>query len=81
MYYKKILTSQSGQFEVMHLGQRDHEGERLLLDVELEEVPAPNDLETGQHNPAHVHMGYQDISSHLIVNGVTIDITFNPNKK
>ena len=49
----------------MHLGEGDHEGERLLLHVQLEEVPAPDDLKAGQHDPSHVHMGYKNIPGYL----------------
>ena len=57
----------------MHLGEGDHEGEGLLLHVQLEEVPAPDDLEAGQHNSSHVHMGYKNISSYLVKKVVRIE--------
>ena len=57
----------------MHLGEGDHEGERLLLHVQLEEVPAPDDLKTWQHDPSHVHMGYKNIPGYLLKKVVRIE--------
>ena len=37
----------------------------LYLNSELEEVPAPDNLEGGQDNPADVNMGHQYVARHL----------------
>ena len=49
----------------MHLGQRHDQGELVVLHVELEQVPPPNDLEAGQHNAPEVHMGDEHIAGDL----------------
>ena len=49
----------------MHLGQRHDQGELVVLHVELEQVPPPNDLEAGQHNAPEVHVGDEDVAGDL----------------
>ena len=59
------VTSECWHLEVVHLGEGDDEGELIILHVELEQRPAPDNLEAGQHNLSHVHMGNQNIAGHL----------------
>ena len=49
----------------MHLRQRDDQSELVVLDVELEEVPTPDDLEGGQDDPADVDVGDEDVPGDL----------------
>ncbi len=61
----KLHTSQGGELQVVHLGERDNQGELVVLHVELEERAAAHNLEGGQDDPAHVHMGDEHVARHL----------------
>ena len=41
---RKVLTSQCGQLEVVHLGERDDQGEFVVLHVQLEQGATADDL-------------------------------------
>ena len=60
-----LLTSQSRHLEVVHLAQRHQQRELVLLDRELEQSPASDDLEAGQDDPPDIHMGDEDIAGDL----------------
>ena len=49
----------------MHLGERDHERELVVLHVQLEERPAADDLQRRQHDARHVHMRDEDVAGDL----------------
>ena len=49
----------------MHLGEGDKEGKLILLDCQLEQSPATDDLEAGQDDPPDIHVGDEDIPGHL----------------
>ena len=59
------LTSERGHLQVVHLGEGDHEGELVVLHVELEERPPADDLQRGQHDPSHVHVRDEDVAGDL----------------
>ena len=50
------VTSECWHLQVVHLGEGDDEGELIVLHVELEQRSAPDNLEAGKHNLAHVNM-------------------------
>ena len=64
-FIPSFLTSEGGHFQVVHLGERDHERELIVLHVELEERPAADDLERRQHDPRHVHVRDEDVARDL----------------
>ena len=49
----------------MHLGECHDQGELVLLDSQLEQSPAPDDLEAGQDDSLHVHVGDEDVAGDL----------------
>ena len=49
----------------MHLGEGHDQGELVLLDGELEQGPASDDLEAGQDDPLDVHVGDEDVAGDL----------------
>ena len=49
----------------MHLGQRDNEGESVVLHVELEQVPAPDDLQGGKDDTPYINMGNKDVAGYF----------------
>ena len=49
----------------MHLGECHDQGELVLLDSQLEQSPAPDDLEAGQDDPLDVHVGDEDVAGDL----------------
>ena len=59
------LTSECWHLEIVHLGESDKEGELILLNCQLEESPASNDLEAGQDDPPDIHVRDEDISRDL----------------
>ena len=66
-YFDSIpcLTSQSWQFQVVHLRMCHDEGKLLVLNVELEQCPAPDDLEGGQDDLVDVDVADQDVSGNF----------------
>ena len=62
---KLWLTSECRHLEVVHLAQGHQQGELILLDRELEQSPAPDDLEAGEDDPPDIHMGDEDIAGDL----------------
>ena len=60
-----MLTSERRKLEIMHLGQRHDQGELIVLHVELEQVPPPNDLQAGQYNASEVNVGDEHIAGDL----------------
>ena len=49
----------------MHLGEGHDQRELVLLDGQLEEGPAADDLEAGQDDPLDVHVGDEDVPGDL----------------
>ena len=49
----------------MHLGEGHDQGELVLLDSQLEQSPASDDLEAGQDDPLDVHVGDEDVAGDL----------------
>lgn len=49
----------------MHLGEGHDQGELVLLDGQLEQGAAPDDLEAGQDDPLDVHVGDEDVAGDL----------------
>ena len=49
----------------MHLGQGHQQRELVLLHGELEEGAASDDLEAGEDDPPHVHVGDEDVAGDL----------------
>ena len=60
-----FLTSQCRHLQVVHLGEGHDQRELVLLDGELEEGPAADDLEAGQDDPLDVHVGDEDVPGDL----------------
>ena len=49
----------------MHFGEGDNQGELVLLDGELEQGATSDDLQAGQDDPLHVHVGDEDVAGDL----------------
>lgn len=62
---KLYFTSKGRHLQVVHLTHRDEEGELMVVDVELEEGPAANDLQPRQDDPVHVHVTDEDVAGDL----------------
>ena len=60
-----LPTSQGRQFKVVHLGQRDNQGELGVVHTQLEERPPPDDLQRRQHDLRHFYVGDQDVAGDL----------------
>ena len=69
------LTSECGHLEVVHLGERDHEGELVVLHVQLEEGAAADDLQRGQHDPRHVHVRDEDVARDLLFDIIIVIVS------
>ena len=60
-----MRTSQSRQFQVVHLGEGDNQGKLVILHVQLEERASAHNLQGGQDDAPHVHVRDEHVAGHL----------------
>lgn len=58
-------TSEGGHFKTVHLGEGDDEGKLFIVNAQLEESPASDDLEGGQDDATDIHVRDEDVARHL----------------
>ena len=59
------FTSEGGHLQRVHLGQGNDERELFIVDTQLEERPATDDLQGRQNDTTHVHVADEHVTGHL----------------
>ena len=59
------LTSQCWHLQIVHLRERHHERELVVMYVELEEGASSHNLQRGKHDLADIDVGDEDVPRHL----------------
>ena len=60
-----VVTSEGWHLQVVHFREGDDESELIVVHVELEQGPAPDDLQAGQDDLLDIDVGDEDVAGDL----------------